>query len=69
MHRWGGLRSMSLEMGSANGLHPAQYQIHDRLFIQVRISVQSSGSDSFSHLSMRHTTWFLRHGKRVHLVM
>ena len=35
MHKWGSVSSVSLEMGSENGLQPAQYSCRDRLLCQV----------------------------------
>jgi len=37
MHKWGSVRSVSLEIGSQNGLQPAQYEDRDRLLCQVRV--------------------------------
>ena len=37
MHKWGSVSSVSIEMGSENGLQPAQYSCRDRLLCQVII--------------------------------
>ena len=35
MHKWGSVSSVSVEVGSENGLQPAQYSCRDRLLCQV----------------------------------
>ncbi len=39
MHKWGSVSSVSLEMGSEDGLQPAQYLCRDRLLCQVTHSL------------------------------
>ena len=36
IYKWGSVSSVSLEMGSRNGLQPARYNRRDRLLAQVR---------------------------------
>ena len=54
MHKWGSLSSALLEMGSKDGLQPAQYSSQDRLLCQVACLSQIVGAHRVAFITANH---------------